>query len=124
MAQHLEIDVAIIGAGAAGLAAYLRLDAGLDRALTPVLDDLSVTCAVQPTVESWGSSEDANPSAMFWAPDGSGSGVGPCPDSGFAEQVAHLADQVQAEVGAAERLVGSMRNGLWLMVSSAPSLRA
>ena len=60
------------------------------EALETVLRDLQAQCAVQPHVR-----EDDRFGIMLWAPDGSGQGLTSPLGGTVAEQLVHLADQVQ-----------------------------
>jgi hypothetical protein len=68
----------------------------LARALAPVLHDLETTGAPVPRVDDrdW-SGLDGDASATLYSADGSGMGIRVSLGDGRAEQVAHVADQVQ-----------------------------
>jgi hypothetical protein len=73
--------------------------AELEDALAPVVDDLTNTCGVQPSVEPWGPQDDGAEGDQRWVmlrePDGSGAGAGIRLGQPIADQIVELADHAQ-----------------------------
>jgi hypothetical protein len=71
----------------------------LERALVPVLADLTTTCRIQPTVEPWGPQASGDEGDQRWVmlreADGTGAGAGVRLGQPAADQVVELADHAQ-----------------------------
>jgi len=77
----------------------MSVHAELEAALSPVVDDLTSTCRVQPRVEPWGPQDGGDEGdqrwVMLWEPNGSGAGAGVRLGRPVADQIVELADHAQ-----------------------------
>ncbi|HTJ68518.1 MAG TPA: hypothetical protein VL551_13370 [Actinospica sp.] len=90
----------------------MDIDPVLAAALAPLLRDLEAGHVTEPRLATDSRFYDADePAVLLYAPDGSGFGVRVLPDAPYAEQLAHLADQVQE--WAVEALWSEGKSAVW-----------